>query len=121
MAQGYWRVQSKTRCMCCIGATIGARRGDVERLPQYTAYQILGELRWWGFGPSPSYVGELECSPIMERWIRTLKEECPYLHDFDTLDEARRVIGEFIGSVLIEQHGHRTPTNVRRVLTHEVA
>ncbi len=40
-----------------------------------TAHQFLGELRWLGIRPSPSYVGEPECNGIMERWIRTLKEE----------------------------------------------
>ncbi len=44
--------------------------------PQYTAHQFLGELHWLGIRPSPSYVGEPECNGIMERWIRTLKEEC---------------------------------------------
>ncbi len=29
--------------------------------PQYTAHQFLGELRWLGIRPSPSYVGEPEC------------------------------------------------------------
>jgi len=85
--------------------------------PQYTADQFLDELRWLGIRPSPSYVGEPECNGIMERWIRTLKEECLYLHDFATLDEARGVIGEFIERYnrewLLERHGHRTPAAVR--------
>ena len=93
--------------------------------PQYTAHQFLGELRWLGIRPSPSYVGEPECNGVMERWIRTLKEECLYLHDFATLDEARRVIREFIECYntqwLLERHGHRTPTEVRRALTREAA
>jgi len=61
----------------------------------------------------------------MERWLRTLKEKCLYLHDFETLDEARQVIGEFIGrdtvSGLLERHGHRTPADVRRALTKKAA
>jgi transposase InsO family protein len=93
--------------------------------PQYTAHQFLGELRWLGIRPSPSYVGEPECNGIMERWIRTLKEECLYLHDFATLDEARRVIGEFIERYnrawLLERHGHRTPAEVRASLTRVAA
>ena len=56
-----------------------------------------------------------------ERWIRTLKEECLYLHDFQTIEEARQVIGEFIKAYnrewLIERHGHRTPAGVRETLT----
>ncbi len=93
--------------------------------PQYTAHQFLGELRWLGIRPSPSYVGEPECNGVMERWIRTLKEECLYLHDFATLDEARQVIGEFIERYnqawLLERHGYRTPAEVRLSLTRRAA
>jgi transposase InsO family protein len=93
--------------------------------PQYTAHQFLGELRWLGIRPSPSFVGEPECNGVMERWIRTLKEECLYLHDFATLDEARQVIGEFIERYnqvwLLERHGYRTPADVRLSLTQRAA
>ncbi len=93
--------------------------------PQYTAHQFRGELRWLGIRPTPSYVGEPQCNGIMERWIRTLKEECLYLHDFQTIDEARQVIGEFIEAYnrewLIERHGHQTPVDVRQALTRKAA
>jgi transposase InsO family protein len=93
--------------------------------PQYTADQFRGELRWLGIRATPSYVGEPECNGIMERWIRTLKEECLSLHDFATLEEARQVIGEFIETYnrewLIERHGHRTPADVRQSLTRKAA
>jgi transposase InsO family protein len=97
----------------------------MDRGPQYTAHQFLGELRWLGIRPTPSYVGEPECNGIMERWIRTLKEECVYLHDFTTLEEARQVIGEFVERYnrewLLERHGYRTPADVRRALTRQAA
>lgn len=93
--------------------------------PQHTAHQFLGELRWLGIRPSPIYVGEPECNGIMERWIRTLKEECLYLHDFATLEEARLVIGAFIERYnrewLLERHGYRTPAALRRALTRRAA
>jgi putative transposase len=93
--------------------------------PQYTAHQFLGELRWLGIRPTPSYVGEPQCNGIMERWIRTLKEECVYLHDFATLEETRQAIGEFIECYntqwLLERHGHRTPAEVRQALTRQAA
>ena len=93
--------------------------------PQYTAHQFLGELRWLGIRPSPSYVGEPECNGIIERWMRTLKEECLYLHDFETLEEARQVIGEFIERYnrewLLQRHGYRTPAEVRRALSRQAA
>ncbi len=97
----------------------------MDRGPQYTAHQFRGELRWLGIRPTPSYVGEPECNGIMERWIRTLKEECLYLHDFATLEEARRVIGAFIERYnqawLLERHGYRTPAEVRRALTRQAS
>ena len=93
--------------------------------PQYTADQFLGELRWLGIRLSHSYVGEPECNGIMERWIRTLKEECLHLHDFATLEEARQVIGEFVEQYnrewLLERHGYRTPAEVRRAFTRQAA
>jgi transposase InsO family protein len=58
------------------------------------AHRFMGKLRL-GIRPSPSYVGHRECNGIMERWIRTLKEECLYLNVFETLEEARQVISEF--------------------------
>lgn len=89
--------------------------------PQYTAHQFLGELAWLGITPTPSYVGEPQCNGMIERFMRTLKEECLYLHDFETLEEARQVIGQFIrrynSEWLIERHGHRTPIEVRESLT----
>jgi transposase InsO family protein len=89
--------------------------------PQYTAHQFLGELAWLGIEPRPSFVGEPECNGIIERFMRTLKEECLYLHDFETLEEARQVIGEFIrrynAEWLIERHGHQTPADVRQALS----
>jgi transposase InsO family protein len=88
--------------------------------PQYMAHQFAGELAWLGIRSTPAFVGEPECNGVMERWIRTLKEECLYLHDFVTLEEARQVIGAFIERYnrewLIERHGHRTPADVRQQL-----
>jgi transposase InsO family protein len=93
--------------------------------PQYTADQFRGELTWLGMRATPSFVGEPECNGLMERWIRTLKEECLYLHDFASLDEARRVIGEFVDRYnhewLLERYGYRTPAEVRRAFTRQAA
>jgi transposase InsO family protein len=66
---------------------------------------------------SPSYVGEPECNGVMERFIRTLKEQCLYLHRFNSLDEARERIAAFISRYnhewLIERLGHRSPAQAR--------
>jgi len=54
---------------------------------------------------------------VIERFMRTLKEQCLYLHRFQSLAEAHRLIGEFITRYntewLIERLGHQTPAGAR--------
>ena len=57
--------------------------------PQYVADAFRNELAWLGITHSPSFVGEPQCNGVMERFIRTLKEQCLWLYRFETLDEAR--------------------------------
>lgn len=58
-------------------------------------------------------MGELECNGVAERFIRTLEEECLYLHDFESLAEGRREVGVFIERYnqgwLLERQEYRTP------------
>ena len=63
---------------------------------QYRARQFRAEIQWLGIRSTPGYEGEPECNGVAERFIRTLKEECIHLHDFETLEEARAVIRAFI-------------------------
>jgi transposase InsO family protein len=85
--------------------------------PQYIAQAWIGEVKWLGITLSPSYVGEPQCNGVAERFIRTLKEQCLYLHRFQTLAEARTILGTFINRYnqqwLIERLGHRTPAQAR--------
>jgi transposase InsO family protein len=68
----------------------GAFRKDVDRGlaircdwgPQYIADAWSTEVKWLGIAISPSYVGEPECNGVIERFMRTLKEQCLYLHRF---------------------------------------
>lgn len=86
--------------------------------PQYVADAFRTELSWLGITHSPSFVGEPECNGVIERFMRTLKEQCVWLHRFATLDEARATIGVFIEQYnhewLIERLDHRTPAVARR-------
>src|SRR3989442_1727940 len=85
--------------------------------PQYIADAWINEVKWLGCTISPPYVGEPECNGVAERFMRTLKEQCIYLHQFESLAEARGIIGEFIVQYntewLIERLGHRTPVQAR--------
>jgi len=88
--------------------------------PQYVADAFRAELKWLGITHSPSFVGEPQCNGVIERFMRTLKEQCIWLHRFATLDEARTTISAFIERYnhqwLIERLDHRTPAVARREL-----
>ena len=56
--------------------------------PQYAADAFRNELAWLGITHTPSFVGEPQCNGVIERFIRTLKEQCLWLHRFETLAEA---------------------------------
>src|SRR5438309_4902091 len=85
--------------------------------PQYIADAWINEVKWLGITISPSYVGEPQCNGVAERFMRTLKEQCLYLHQFTSLAEARMIISEFIERYntqwLIERLGHQTPAAAR--------
>ena len=87
---------------------------------QYRARAFQAEIKWLGIRSTPAYVGEPECNGVAERFIRTRKEECIYLNDFATLEEAREVIGAFIerynSGWLLQRHGYLTPAQAREEL-----
>jgi len=57
--------------------------------------------------------------------MRTLKEQCLYLHQFRDLEEAREIIGAFIARYntewIVERLGYRTPAQARRDALKEAA
>jgi putative transposase len=75
---------------------LGPRVGRGLPTSCHIADAWINEVKWLGITISPSYVGEPECNGVIERFMRTLKEQCLHLHRFQTLEEARRVIAEFI-------------------------
>src|SRR5262245_10785602 len=77
------------------------------------------------FTDTPAFVGEPACNGCAERFMRTLKEQCLYLHQFRDLEEAREIIGAFIARYntewIVERLGYRTPAQARRDALKEAA
>ena len=92
---------------------------------QYTANTFVNEITCWGFTDTPAFVGEPECNGCAERFMRTLKEQGLYLHQFRDLEEAREIIGAFIARYnaewIVERLGYRTPVQARRDALAEAA
>ena len=100
------------------------------RLPRgedcrYRARQFQAEIKWLGIRSTPAHVGGPECNGVAERFIRTLREECIHPRDFETLEEAREVIGTFIERYntgwLPQRHGYMTPARAREKLSRKAA
>jgi transposase InsO family protein len=85
--------------------------------PQYNAGAFTKELDYLGLGNSPGFVHEPETNGVIERFFRTLKEECLWVHDFENVEQARKIVGEWIETYnqewLIERNGYRSPREVR--------
>ena len=75
------------------------------------------EITFLGIESSPSFVRQPEGNGVAERFIRTLKENFLWVHTFDTIEELRRGLQDFIAHYnatwLVARHGYRTPSQVR--------
>jgi hypothetical protein len=71
---------------------------------------------------TPSYVGEPHCDGVIERFMRTPKEQCLYLHRFQKsrrgAPDHRRVHRHSRSTPewLIEHLGHQTPAGARMAM-----
>jgi putative transposase len=85
---------------------------------QYMSDAFQEELRFLGIESSPAFVRAPEGNGCAERFIRTLKENLPWVQTFDTVEELRRALLEFRETYnstwLIERHGFRPPNAVRQ-------
>ena len=83
----------------------------------YLSRDFQAEIRFLGVEGSPSFVRQPEGNGVAERFIRTLKENFLWVHTFDTIEELRRGLQDFVAHYnatwLVARHGYRTPNQVR--------
>src|SRR5262249_9130364 len=86
----------------------------------YMSDDFQRELSFLGMTSSLSFVREPEGNGIAERFIRTLKENLLWVRTFATVAELVEALRQFRRwsneQWLIERHGYRTPSQVRRDL-----
>jgi putative transposase len=84
---------------------------------QYDSNDFQKELKFLGLIYSPAFVRSPECNGIIERFHRTLNEQVFDLCVFESLEEAQKVIGEFIEKYnrywLIHRLGLNSPLEYR--------
>jgi len=109
-----------------IQALFGAYEGGIARGllarhdhgSQYVSDYFQDELKFLGITSSPAFVREPEGNGVAERFIRTLKEQLPWVRTFDTVEELRLALLDFKERYNRQWHGHQTPVQVRaQILT----
>ncbi len=83
----------------------------------YMSSDFQDEIRFLGIESSPSFVRQPEGNGVAERVIRTLKESFLWVHAFDTIEELRCGLQDFVAhhnaTWLVARHGYRTPNQIR--------
>jgi transposase InsO family protein len=92
---------------------------------QYLTHDFQDEQRFLGIRSSPSFVAVPEGNGVAERSIGTLKEQLLWVDTFDTIEDLRLAHHAFRRrynvSWLVQKHPHRTPDQVRALLSPTVA
>ena len=87
---------------------------------QYMSDAFQTEIDFLGIESSPAFVRSPEGNGCAERFIRTLKEQLLWVRTFRTVEELRLALLDWLEVYneqwLIERHGYRSPSMVRRDL-----
>jgi len=87
---------------------------------QFMSDHFQDELRFLGITSSPAFLREPEGNGCAERFIRTLKEQLPWVQTFETVEALRLALLAFKERYnrewLIERHRYATPAETRRRL-----
>ena len=83
----------------------------------YLSGDFQAEIAFLGIESSPSFIRQPEGNGVAERFIRTLKENFLWVHTFDTIEDLRRGLQNFVAHYnatwLVARHGYRTPNQIR--------
>jgi len=83
----------------------------------FMAEDFGNQIRAWGALPSYAFVGQPETNGVIERFFRTFKEQVVHGRIFQTIDDFRDAVRDFVARYnaewLIEKNGHLSPDAMR--------
>jgi len=98
----------------------GAARGLALRHDHgsnFMADVFQKQMRFWGVAPSYAFVAEPETNGVIERLFRTLKEQAIHGRIFQTIDDVRIAVRDFVARYnaewLVEKNEFRSPAGRR--------
>lgn len=83
----------------------------------FMAEDFQNQVKAWGALPSYAFVGQPETNGVIERFFRTFKEQVVHGRIFQTIDDFRDAVRDFVARYnaewLIEKNGHLSPDAMR--------
>lgn len=105
-----------------------AARGLALRMDngtQYLSDHFQNQVKHWGIAPSFAFLEQPQTNGVAERFFRTLKEQVIYGRIFQTLEEVRQAVGEFVERYnrewRIEKNGFLSPLKMRETKARKAA
>jgi transposase InsO family protein len=85
---------------------------------QYLSEHFQGQIKWWGLTPSFAFIEQPQTNGVVERFFRTLKEQIVYGRVYETVEELRKAVEEFVELYnrewRIERLGFLSPAEARK-------
>jgi transposase InsO family protein len=83
----------------------------------YLSKHFQDEAEFLGIRTSPAFVREPECNGVVERFFRTLKEQLLWLRRFQSIEDLRKGVEDFVEKYnacwMVAKHDYRSPNQVR--------
>jgi putative transposase len=84
----------------------------------FLARSYLKTAKYWGIRQEYIPGGHPECNGVVERFFRTLKQECVWLQHFESFEQAEKIIAVWIENYntnrLHSSLGYKTPEQWRK-------
>jgi len=112
-----------------LNQAVVARYGSREKVPEglglrhdngsiFLARAYITSARYWGIGQEYIPAGRPDWNGVIERFFLSLKQECVWLHRFESFEQAEIVIAQWIENYnknrLHSSLGYKTPERWRK-------